>query len=148
MYKIHHGEILTIMGQLRLYKGKQLLMDLMGHLTQLMNEKKTNMHFRSLFIGCGSIIDITKKLLSLASVTAFAVFSNPFGVKIVFTGFVNVISEMRKVLNHKHYSSSQFRAINVILNQKTILVASYLYYSFFRSIKCVYLTNQVQFVLS
>jgi len=53
----------------------------MGHLTQLMREKKTSMYFGSLVMSFGAIIDITKKVPSLMSFITFIVFNNSFGVE-------------------------------------------------------------------
>ena len=51
----------------------------MGHLAQLMREKKTSMHVGNLTKSFESVINITKQVLSLVSLIAFIMFNNSFG---------------------------------------------------------------------
>jgi len=52
-----------------------------GHLTQVMREKKTSMYLGNLIMNYVSIIDITKKLPSLVTLIASIVLNDSFEVE-------------------------------------------------------------------
>ena len=68
-----------------------MFMDFKGVFSSIMIEKKTSMHFRSLIMSFGSIIDITKKVPSLVSFIASIVLNNSFGVENIFIELANEI---------------------------------------------------------
>jgi len=96
----------------------------MGHLTKLIKEKKTSMHFGSLFMSFGWIIDITNKVLSLVSLAVFIVFNNLFGWWIVFNGHVNDRWKVVRLVIQKSCLSDQVRVINSIFTRDTSLLAA------------------------
>jgi len=53
----------------------------MGHLAQSWREKKTSMCFGSLLLSFESIMDLTKKLSCLMSLTTLLILNDSFGVE-------------------------------------------------------------------
>ena len=110
---------------------------------RFMREKKKNMHFGSLIMIFESLMDITKKVLSLGSLIGFNGINYLFGVK-NFNGLVNKCGKCEECLTQKPYLSDQVTAIYAILNQDISLLASNLYYLLnLECIKCIYQINLV-----
>jgi len=80
---------LSILCQYKVLKeGNNCTWILMGHLVQIWGEKKTTIYFGSFLMSFDSIIDITKKALSLEILIASIVLNNSFGVgKLCFRDF-------------------------------------------------------------
>jgi len=80
--KIYHGVIWCTMGQNKITSGgKEYSWTFMELLAWLIREKKTSIHFGSLFMSFESIMDFTKKIPSIVSLIASIEFNDSFRVQ-------------------------------------------------------------------
>ena len=110
-------------------------------------EKKT-LNYRSLIRSIVFIIEFIMKLSSLVTLMSFIVFNASFGVEVIFIRFLNAMWKVERVMTQKPCLASQVTVITTILNQYTSLSLPQTVIAHFSYIKCVYLVNQVSFLLS